>query len=99
MGEGWHYITVKKILALLRGTTSKLHRDFYCLNCLHSFTTEIKRKSQKKACKNKDFSNLVMPSEDTKILEFNQYQKCSIEKAAFIIYADLKSLRWLAWLI
>ena len=97
MGEGWHYITIKKILALLRGTTSKLHRDFYCLNCLHSFATEIKRESQKKACKNKDFSNLVMPSEDTKILEFNQYQKS--EKAAFIIYADLESLRWLAWLI
>ena len=29
-----------------------------------------------------------MPSVDTKILEFNQYQKS--EKAPFIIYADLK---------
>ena len=29
-----------------------------------------------------------MPSEDTKILEFNQYQKS--DKAPFIIYADLK---------
>ena len=28
-----------------------------------------------------------MPSEDTKILEFNQYQKS--DKAPFIIYADL----------
>ena len=27
-----------------------------------------------------------MPSEDTKILEFNQWQKC--DKAPFIIYAD-----------
>ena len=27
-----------------------------------------------------------MPSEDTKILEFNQYQKS--DKATFIIYAD-----------
>ena len=28
-----------------------------------------------------------MPSEDTKILEFNQYQKS--DKATFFIYADL----------
>ena len=31
-----------------------------------------------------------MPSEDTKILEFNQYQKS--DKAPFIIYADLQCL-------
>ena len=31
-----------------------------------------------------------MPSEDTKILEFNQYLKS--DKAPFIIYADLESL-------
>ena len=38
---------------------------------------------------NKD-CNFVMTSEDTKILEFNQYQKS--DKASFIIYADLKCL-------
>ena len=31
-----------------------------------------------------------MPSEDTKILEFNQYQKS--DKVIFIIYADLECL-------
>ena len=31
-----------------------------------------------------------MPSEDTKILEFNQYQK--FDKAQFVIYADLQCL-------
>ena len=31
-----------------------------------------------------------MPSEDTKILEFNQYQK--FDKAPFIIYADLECI-------
>ena len=37
-----------------------------------------------------------MPSEGTKILEFNQYQK--FNKTSFIIYADLESLiknRWI----
>ena len=31
-----------------------------------------------------------MPSEGTKVLEFNQYQKS--DKAPFLIYADLKYL-------
>ena len=31
-----------------------------------------------------------MPSEDTKILDFNQYQKS--DKAPFIIYADLECI-------
>ena len=31
-----------------------------------------------------------MPSEDTEVLEFDQYQKS--DKAPFIIYADLKCL-------
>ena len=32
----------------------------------------------------------VMPSEDTKILEFNHHQK--YDKASFVIYADLECL-------
>ena len=42
----------------------------------------------KMLCENKDFCNLIMPSKDTRILEFNQYQKS--DKATFITYADLK---------
>ena len=34
-----------------------------------------KLKSHIKVCENKYFCNFVMPSKDTKILEFNQYQK------------------------
>ena len=36
-GKKWHYLAVKKLSALLRGITSNNHRDFYCLNCLHSY--------------------------------------------------------------
>ena len=43
--------------------------------------------SHEKVCKNKVFYNIVMPFEDTKILEFNQHQKS--DKARFIIYVDL----------
>ena len=36
---------------------------------------------------NKDFCNIIMPSEDTKILEFNQSQIS--DEVTFTIYADL----------
>ena len=75
---------------MLRGIRSKHHSDFYCLNCLHSFAIENKRESCKKACENKDFCNVVMPSADTKILQFSQYQK--LDKAPFTIYADPECL-------
>ena len=63
----WNYIAVKRLSALLRGITSKHHPDFYCLNCLHSFRTEDKLESHKKVCEDKDFCNIVTPSECTKI--------------------------------
>ena len=47
-GRQWHYLTVKNLSALLRGTTSKHHCDFYCLNSLHSFATKSKLELNKK---------------------------------------------------
>ena len=46
--------------------------------------------SHRKICEKKDFSNIAMPSEDSKILELNQNKKS--EKALFIIYPDLECL-------
>ena len=37
-----------------------------------------------------NFCNIIIPSEDTKTLEFNQYKKS--DKTPFIIYADLECL-------
>ena len=70
--QQWHYLAVKELPALLRGITSKNSDDFYCLNCLYSFRTKSKLESRKRACRNKDFCNVKMPS---KKLDFNQYQK------------------------
>ena len=86
----WDYLAVKKLSALLRGITSKHHGDFYCLNCFHSFATEIKLQLHKRVCENKDFCSIIMPSDDTKILEYNQCQK--FDKAPFIIYAYLERI-------
>ena len=85
-GEKWHYLSVKKLSALLREIKSKHYGDFYCLNRFHSFRTKNKLESHKRVCENKDFSNVIMPSEKSKILEFNQYQKSN--KAPFVIYVD-----------
>ena len=71
---GWHYLAVKKLSAVLRGITSKHHSDFYCLNCFRSFATENNFQSHEIVYENKDFCNIIMPSEDTKILKFNQDQ-------------------------
>ena len=44
----------------------------------------------KRVCENKDFCNFIMPSEDTKMLEFHQYKKS--DKTPFAIYTDLQCL-------
>ena len=88
--EIWHYRAVKKLSALLKGITSKNNGDFYCLNYLHSFRTKSKLESHKNVCKNKDFCNVIIPSENTKILEYNQNQKS--HKTPFIIYVDLEGI-------
>ena len=41
-----------------------------------------------KLSENKDFCNVILLSQDGKILVFNQYQKS--DKVRFIIYADLE---------
>ena len=84
----WHYFAVKKLLPLLNGMKSKHYSDFYCLNYLRYFKTKNKLESHEKNFKDKNFYNIVMPFEHTKILELNQYQKS--DKAPFIIYADLE---------
>ena len=62
------------------------------LHELPSFLQNKKKlESHKKVCENKDFCNIMMPSEDTKIFEFNQYQKS--DKAPLTIYPDLGCLK------
>ena len=86
-----HYLSVKNFSALLRALTSKHYGGFCSLNCLHSFSTENKRESHKRLREYKIFRNVAIPSKNTKILVFNQYQK-SIPKIPFIVYADLECL-------
>ena len=84
--KNWHYLTVKRICRLLRGITSNHVRDFYCLNCFHSCTTEKKLKKHERICRDHDFCHVKMPDEDNKILKYNPGEK--LLKAPFIICAD-----------
>ena len=54
------------------------------------FRNRKKLESQKRVCENKEFCNVIMPSEDKKMLEFTQYQKS--DKAPFIIYEDFECI-------
>ena len=49
--------------------------------------TKNKFESHIKVCENKDFCSVAVPSEDKKILEFNQYWKH--DEVPYIIYAGL----------
>ena len=73
----------KKLPALLRRTASKHHSGFYLLNCLHTFIVKSKLESHQEIWKSRDFCNIVLPSENTEILDFNHLQKS--DKAPFII--------------
>ena len=63
----WHYLPVKSLPALFRGTTSNYHGGFYCLNCFHSYTTLNKLKKHGKVCNNRDCCRIDMPKEHEKI--------------------------------
>ena len=83
-GEKWHYLVVKNLSGLLKGITSTHEKDFYCLNCFHSYRTKNKLESHKKICENHE-----MPTKDNNI-KYSHGEKSM--KVPFIIYADLESL-------
>ena len=85
--SNWHYLAVKSTLGLLRGITSNHNGDFYCLNCLHSYTTEEKLRKHERICNNHEFCHPKMPDENNKILKYVPGEKSL--KVPFTIYADL----------
>ena len=75
-GEECLHIAVKKLPTyIITRNNSKHQGDFYCLNCLRSFATKKKDESHKNICQNKGFCNVLMPSEETKILEVTESLK------------------------
>ena len=60
-------LAVKRLPALLRGTTSNHQGDFYCLNCFHSYRTLNKLEKYERVCNNHDYCQIDMPKEHEKI--------------------------------
>ena len=73
--------------AFFRGITSSNNRDFYCLNCFHSYGTFNKLNEHETVCNNHDYCHVDMPEEGKNILK-NSFGDKSL-KAPFIIYANL----------
>ena len=78
-------------LSCSKKIASNFTSDFYWLNSLQFFRIKTKLELHEKVCENKDFCNVNMPYEDTKILKLHQYQKS--HKARFIIYAGRECIK------
>ena len=85
MVKKWHYLAV-----LLKGITSTHEKDFYCLNCFHSYRTKNKLELHKKICENHDYCHVEMPTKDNNIIKYNHGEKSM--QVPFIIYTDLECL-------
>ena len=59
-GTKWHYLALKSLSALLRGITSNHNRDFYCLNCVHSYSTKEKLEKHENVCNDRDYCYVEM---------------------------------------
>ena len=70
-GEKWYYLVVKNLPGLLKGITSTHMKDFYCLNCFHSYRTKNKLESHEKICENHDYCHVEMPTKDNNIIKYN----------------------------
>ena len=85
----WHYLAVKSLPALFRGTTSNRHGVFYCLTWFHSYVTLNKLKKHERVSNNHDYCRIDMPKEHEKIKSLPGEKSL---KAPFIICADLECL-------
>ena len=65
-------------------------RDFYCLNCLHSFRTDNALKKHERLCDNNDYYRVEMPTQFNKTLKYIYGEKSL--RTPFVIYVNLECL-------
>ena len=80
----WHYLAVKSLFALFRGTTLNHDGDFYCLNCFPSYRTEYKLKKHEKVYNDHDHCYVQMPNEDNKILKYINGKKVTKSSSYYV---------------
>ena len=74
----WHYLAVKSLFALLRRITSNHKEDFYCLNCLHSYSTKEKLEKHEKGCNDHDYCYVEITNDNKKIQPWRKVYQSSI---------------------
>ena len=89
-GKKCYYLAVKSLYTLLREIKSNHNEDFYCLNCVHSYSTNNKPKRHERVCNGHDYCHVEMPNEGNRVLKYKHCEKWM--KAPLMIYADLEFL-------
>ena len=85
-----HYMAIKSLTRLLSRSNSKHHgKQYFCTNCLQSFTLESSRDKHQVYCENNEAVRVEMPRKGSTV-EFcdgqNQF------KVPFIMYVDFESI-------
>ena len=70
-----YYLAVKSLYTLLREITSNHNEDFYCLNCVHSYSTNNKPKRHERVCNGHDYCHVEMPNEGNRVLKYKHCEK------------------------
>ena len=81
---------VKGLSRLFREVLPNHRKDFYCLNCFNSYSSENKLKEHEEICNKYDISRFIMPRWNGKALKYNHGEKSL--KAPIVIYLDLECL-------
>ena len=70
-----HNLPVKSLSRLLTRMSSNHEGDFYCLNCLNSYSSENKLKEHEKLCNKYDSYRIIIPKCNEKTLKYNHGEK------------------------
>ena len=85
-----HYVYIKNFSRLMYDKNNSHHTLHYCYYCLNSFYNEESLSNHIDNCQNYDTIKTILPSEDKKYIQFQNYSKQL--RAPFKIYADFECI-------
>ena len=86
----WHYTAIKSLSRLLRScNTEHKCKQYFCTNCLQSFTLESSRDEHEVYCEDNETVRVEMPSKGS-VVEF--YNGQNQFKVPFMMYADFQAI-------
>ena len=89
-GECRHYMVIESFSRLLRSRNSKhAHKQYFCLNCLQGFHSELSRDRHYEYCKDNEAVRIEMPKPGS-FVKFHDGQNQF--KVPFTIYADFEAI-------